>query len=62
MENEKMQCINCERTVEQVPLIPIWTRDGQTFICPQCLPVLIHRPQQLADKLRGADALTPHEH
>lgn len=57
-----MQCANCERTPDQVPLIPVLTRDGQAYICPQCLPVLIHKPQQLADKLRGADALTPHEH
>ncbi len=62
MDKEKMQCVNCERTVEQVPLIQVHTRDGQAFICPQCLPVLIHKPQQLADKLRGADALVPHEH
>ncbi len=61
MEQENMQCIHCARTVHQVPLIPVHTQDGQTFICPQCLPILIHKPQQLADKLRGADALTPHE-
>ena len=62
MVKEKMQCVHCERTVEQVPLIPMHTRDGQAYICPQCMPVLIHRPQQLADKLSGAAALTPHEH
>lgn len=61
MAQEKIQCVNCERPVEQVPLIAVLTSEGQAYICPQCLPVLIHKPQQLADKLRGAETLTPHE-
>ncbi len=62
MEKQTIQCINCERTADQVPLVPILTRDAQVYICPQCLPILIHKPQQLADKLHGADALLPHKH
>jgi hypothetical protein len=56
------QCVNCERAVAEVPLITLTTRTGTTYICPQCLPVLIHHPQQLLDKLPGAEALQPHEH
>jgi hypothetical protein len=37
-------------------------RNGTAYICPQCLPVLIHQPQQLLTKLPGAEALQPHEH
>jgi hypothetical protein len=39
-------------------------RDALYFICPQCLPVLIHKPQNLAGKLEGADKFPPvnHEH
>jgi hypothetical protein len=63
MEQEKkLECVNCGRTVEQVPLIPLMHRNGQTYICPQCLPVLIHKPQQLVGKLSGAEMLEPHEH
>lgn len=61
-ENQKVQCINCERTVEQVPLVPLVLKTGSAYICPQCLPVLIHKPQMLVGKLAGAEALAPHEH
>lgn len=56
------QCVNCERTLDQVPLIPVEHRDGQAYICPQCLPVLIHKPQMLIGKLAGAEHLGGHQH
>jgi hypothetical protein len=28
-------------------------------LCPQCLPVLIHKPQNLAGKLPGAENFAP---
>ena len=56
------QCVNCERTVEQVPLLSLIQRAGPAYICPQCLPILIHEPQQLLSKLPGTEALQPHEH
>lgn len=56
------QCMNCQRTLEQVPLIPLEHRDGLAYICPQCLPVLIHQPQKLVGKLAGAESLQGHEH
>lgn len=56
------QCIYCERTVEEVPLLSLTHRHGPAFICPQCLPILIHKPQQLLSKLPGVEALQPHEH
>ncbi|HET7089863.1 MAG TPA: hypothetical protein VFL17_14595 [Anaerolineae bacterium] len=56
------QCINCERSVGEVPLIPIVHRDGPAHICPQCLPILIHQPDALTGKLAGVESLQPHEH
>jgi len=55
-------CVNCERTVEEVPLLSLTHRQGAAYICPQCLPVLIHDPRQLLSKLPGTEALQPHEH
>ena len=55
-------CVNCGRTVEVVPLLTITHRTGTAYICPQCLPTLIHQPQALVDKLPGTEALQPHEH
>ena len=59
---ESMQCINCQRDVEQVPLLTLNHRSGTAYICPQCLPVLIHEPQALVGKLAGAESLQPHGH
>ncbi len=56
------RCVNCGRSVEQVPLILIVHRDGDAHICPQCLPTLIHEPHALSGKLSGVESLTPHEH
>lgn len=55
-------CLNCRRPVGRIPLIAVLHRDGTAHICPQCLPVLIHDPKSLADRLPGADALEPHRH
>lgn len=61
-ENHKIQCVNCARTFREVPLIPLVLVTGQSYICPQCLPVLIHKPQVLIGKLAGVESLQPHQH
>jgi len=57
-----MQCLSCERSVAEVPLLSIAHRDGTAYICPQCLPILIHRPYAFAGKLGGVESLQPPEH
>jgi len=57
MSKEKPYCIYCERSSDDVPLIPFEYRGKQYWICPQHLPVLIHKPAQLADKLPGLEKL-----
>ena len=44
-------CLNCERTDKETPLIDLQYASRQVWICPQCLPVLIHHADQLEDKL-----------
>jgi hypothetical protein len=44
-------CIYCEQDDSQVPLIPFMFRGATYAICPQHLPILIHKPEQLANKL-----------
>ena len=56
------QCLNCQRTVDVVPLLTVTHRTGTAYICPQCLPTLIHEPQTLNGKLPGTEALQPHQH
>ena len=65
MTEIKNQCLYCERDSEQVPLLAMQYRDAQVWICPQHLPILIHEPAKLADKLPGAEDLNPapgHDH
>jgi hypothetical protein len=61
-DTQPLVCLNCERTVDEVPLLALAQRMGTSHICPQCLPILIHNPQQLLSKLPGAEALHPHQH
>jgi hypothetical protein len=58
MDSKKSCCVYCERTSAEVPLIPFEYQGKPYFICPQHLPVLIHKPAQLADKLPGLEKLS----
>lgn len=48
-------CIYCNQTDKTVPLIMFHYQGKQYWICPQHLPILIHHPAQLADKLPGLE-------
>jgi len=56
------QCLNCGRAETDIPLVSLRYAGSQAWICSQCLPTLIHQPQQLAGKLAGADSFPPVEH
>ncbi len=56
------QCLNCERTEQEMPLVSLRYAGEPAWICTQCLPVLIHQPQRLAGKLAGAEQISPAEH
>lgn len=53
------KCIHCERTDEQAPLLTLIFKGETRLICAQCLPVLIHKIQLLADKLPGVQIAPP---
>lgn len=55
-------CLNCGRNAQEIPLLFIEYRGVEYALCPQCLPVLIHKPQNLADKLPGVENLAPADH
>ena len=44
-------CLNCGTSEQDRPLIPLKFQGKEAYICPQCLPALIHKPYELADKL-----------
>ncbi len=61
MTGNQPRCAYCERTSDQVPLLALRYQDAEAWICPQHLPLLIHRPAELAGRLPGAENLTPPE-
>ena len=44
------KCIVCERDAQQVPLLAIQYQQETYWICPQHLPVLIHKPEQITTR------------
>ena len=61
MTASKPTCLQCDCSSDEVPLIQILYRGSQFWICPQHLPILIHKPAQLAGKLPGLELLGPPE-
>jgi hypothetical protein len=51
-EKETHNCFNCGKSEKDVPLVQLTFSGSPNWICPQCLPVLIHHIDQLTDKLK----------
>lgn len=45
------QCLFCEATSQEVPLVSVTYKDRPMYICSQHLPLLIHEPAKLAAQL-----------
>jgi len=46
------RCLNCERDQTASPLM-VWRYPGKDlWVCPECLPALIHHRQEFLDKAR----------
>lgn len=58
----KPTCINCERSDDKTALLQLVYQNEVKHICPQCLPVLIHKPHLLAGKLPDMEIIPPAEH
>ena len=54
-------CLNCGRSEAEFPVLVLRLAGREVFMCPQCLPALIHHPDRLTDKLiaAGWDGETP---
>jgi hypothetical protein len=57
-EQNNIVCLNCNRTDEQIPLLHLTFKNETKYICPQCLPALIHKTHTLADKLPGIEIIS----
>ena len=59
--NHVSTCIYCGQNDQNVPLLQFQFQAEQYWICPTHLPILIHKPDQLAGKLTGLEQLLPPE-
>ena len=60
MSNQtNLTCINCQRTEDELPLTE-WRMAGNAFwVCPECLPLLIHRRAEVMPHWNLAGRATP---
>jgi len=56
------KCVSCEKSDQQVPLVKLQYKGKEVCICPQCFPLMIHKPASLADKLPGLENIRPTDH
>ena len=49
---KECQCLNCGASESNFPLIKLQYNGGQIYICPQCIPVLIHKTELITAKLQ----------
>ncbi len=60
--NREYRCLNFEKTDQEAPILEVRFKEKDVRICTSCLPVLIHRPQQLAGRLAGIERVEPADH
>jgi hypothetical protein len=53
------KCVACDNTANDVPLISLDYKDQPLWVCPQHMPLLIHKPEALVGKLPGAEDMKP---
>ncbi|MBP8793296.1 MAG: hypothetical protein KBE41_13175 [Lutibacter sp.] len=49
------ECIVCKTPSTEIPVTKFYYKDSEFYICPQHIPVIIHKPQDLVGILEGAD-------
>ncbi|MFN2153183.1 MAG: hypothetical protein ACK2T5_16375 [Anaerolineales bacterium] len=62
MSHQTPACAHCGRTSDEVPLMTLNFKDRVAWICPQHLPILIHKPQNLVGKVPGVENLSAEGH
>lgn len=55
-------CLNCGTSEMERPLLTLKFQGKEVYLCPQCMPTMIHKPQGLVEKLPGLKPCGPGEH
>ncbi len=62
MTDNQPHCLSCGRTDAEVPLLHLTYQGKLYWICPQHLPIMIHKPAQLAGVLPGIEKMGGVDH
>ncbi len=54
--SDKSQCIVCQKTDQQVPIVTFKFKGQKYGICSEHMPILIHKAQELESLLPGIPA------
>lgn len=54
MSSSPVACLSCGRSENDFPVLVLRLAGKEAYVCPQCLPALIHHPDRLTDKLIDA--------
>jgi len=49
------ECLVCKKTSNEIPVTKFYYQEKEFYICPQHIPIIIHKPQELVGLLDGAD-------
>jgi hypothetical protein len=49
-----VRCLSCAKGEDETPLVILQFGGKKIHICPQCLPLLIHHPERIAEKVASA--------
>jgi hypothetical protein len=55
-------CINCAKSEAVVPILTLRFQGEGVNLCSSCLPILLHRPEKLAGRLKGVEVSQPVSH
>jgi hypothetical protein len=55
-------CVNCGKSEAEVPILKMRFQEAEIMLCSSCFPILLHRPDQLVGRLKGAEVIKPVSH
>lgn len=49
------ECLVCKKSSNEIPVTKFYYKESEFYICPQHMPTIIHKPEELVGLIDGAD-------
>ena len=53
---QEKQCFNCKAPETEVPVVNLSYKGKELWICPRCIPNMIHEPQIIESSLASTES------